>query len=198
VAERIDRPGVATGLVVTPSGGDIVFVEASVVPGKKELRITGQLGEVMRESVEAALSHIRTQALGLGIAESFFETHDIHVHVPGGAVPKDGPSAGVTVAVALASVLTGRLVRDDVAMTGEITLRGKVLPVGGVKEKALGAHRAGVRTILVPRRNEADLDELPDEVRKEMRIIPLDSLDQALELVLTKASGVSRQLSAVS
>jgi ATP-dependent Lon protease len=187
VAERIDRPGVATGLVVTPSGGDIVFVEASVVPGKKELRITGQLGEVMRESVEAALSHIRTQAARLGIAESFFEQHDIHVHVPGGAVPKDGPSAGVTVAVALASALTGRLVRDDVAMTGEITLRGKVLPVGGVKEKVLGAHRAGVRTILVPRRNEADLDELPTEVRGEMRLIGIDNLDEALDLVLTRA-----------
>jgi ATP-dependent Lon protease len=191
VAERIDRAGVATGLVWTPAGGDIVFVEASVVPGKKELRITGQLGEVMRESVEAALSHIRTRSLQLAISESFFESHDIHVHVPGGAVPKDGPSAGVTVAVALASALTGRVVRDDVAMTGEITLRGKVLPVGGVKEKVLGAHRAGLRTVLVPRRNEADLEELPDQVRREMSFVALDSLDEALDLVLT-----SRQLTA--
>jgi ATP-dependent Lon protease len=196
VAERIDRPGVATGLVWTPAGGDIVFVEASVVPGKKELRITGQLGDVMRESVEAALSHIRTRSMQLGIVESFFETHDIHVHVPGGAVPKDGPSAGVTIAVALASALTGRLVRDDVAMTGEITLRGKVLPVGGVKEKVLGAHRAGLRTVLVPRRNEADLEELPEQVRREMTFVPLDSLDEALELVLTKPSAISDQLSA--
>jgi ATP-dependent Lon protease len=187
VAERIDRAGVATGLVWTPAGGDIVFVEASVVPGKKELRITGQLGDVMRESVEAALSHIRTRAQQLAIPDAFFETHDIHVHVPGGAVPKDGPSAGVTVAVALASALTGRLVRDDVAMTGEITLRGKVLPVGGVKEKVLGAHRAGLRTGLVPRRNEADLEELPEQVRREMQFVPLDNLDEALEIVLTKA-----------
>jgi ATP-dependent Lon protease len=198
VAERIDRPGVATGLVWTPAGGDIVFVEASVVPGKKELRITGQLGDVMRESVEAALSHIRTRALQLGIADSFFDSHDIHVHVPGGAVPKDGPSAGVTIAVALASALTGRLVRDDVAMTGEITLRGKVLPVGGVKDKALGAHRAGLRTVLLPRRNEADLEELPEQVRREMTFIPLDSLDEALDIVLTKTTAVGRQLSAVS
>jgi len=194
VAERIDRAGVATGLVWTPAGGDIVFVEASVVPGKKELRITGQLGDVMKESVEAALSHIRTRATQLEIADSFFETHDIHVHVPGGAVPKDGPSAGVTIAVALASALTGRLVRDDVAMTGEITLRGKVLPVGGVKEKVLGAHRDGLRTVLLPRRNDADLDELPDQVRNEMTFILLDSLDEALATVLTKPSAVSDQL----
>jgi ATP-dependent Lon protease len=194
VAERIDRAGVATGLVWTPAGGDIVFVEASVVPGKKELRITGQLGDVMKESVEAALTHIRTRAMQLGIPESYFETHDIHVHVPGGAVPKDGPSAGVTIAVALASALTGRLVRDDVAMTGEITLRGKVLPVGGVKEKVLGAHRAGLRTVLLPRRNDADLDELPDQVRKEMTFISLDNLDEALDAVLTQPLAVSQPL----
>jgi len=189
IAERIDRAGVATGLVWTPAGGDIVFVEASVVPGKKELRITGQLGDVMRESVEAALSHIRTRSMQLAIPDAFFEFHDIHVHVPGEGVPKDGPSAGVTVAVALAlaSALTGRLVRDDVAMTGEITLRGKVLPVGGVKEKVLGAHRAGLRTVLVPRRNEADLEELPEQVRREMHFVSLDSLDEALEVVLTRA-----------
>jgi ATP-dependent Lon protease len=192
VAERIDRAGVATGLVWTPSGGDIVFVEAAVVPGKKELRITGQLGEVMRESVQAALSHIRTRAPQLAIPKSFFETHDIHVHVPGGAVPKDGPSAGVTIAVALASALTGRLVRDDVAMTGEITLRGKVLPVGGVKEKILGAHRAGLRTVLVPRRNEVDLDELPDQIRREMQVVALDSLDEVLDVVLTPPSAAKR------
>ena len=197
VAERIDRPGVATGLVWTPAGGDIVFVEASVVPGKEELRITGQLGDVMRESVEAALSHIRTRSMQLGIPESFFETHDIHVHVPGGAVPKDGPSAGVTIAVALASALTGRLVRDDVAMTGEITLRGKVLPVGGVKEKALGAHRAGLRTVLLPRRNVADLEELPEQVRREMQFVALDSLDEALDLLLTPAVDGSRQFAAL-
>ncbi len=186
VAERIDRPGVATGLVVTPVGGDIVFVEASVMPGKKELRITGQLGEVMRESVEAAISHVRARSEQLGLPEGFFETHDIHVHVPGGAVPKDGPSAGITVAAALASALTGRPVRDDLAMTGEITLRGKVLPIGGIKEKALGAHRAGIRTVVLPARNEGDLDELPAELRREMTFLPVDSVDQVLDLVLLK------------
>jgi ATP-dependent Lon protease len=155
----------------------------------------------MRESVEAALSHIRTRSVELGIADSFFETHDIHVHVPGGAVPKDGPSAGVTIAVALASALTGRLVRDDVAMTGEITLRGKVLPVGGVKEKVLGAHRAGLRTVLAPRRNQADFDELPEQVRREMTFIAIDSLDEALDLVLTPTSNgadAGHQLSAAA
>ncbi len=186
IAERIDRPGVATGLVVTPVGGDIVFVEASVVPGKKELRITGQLGDVMRESAEAAVSFVRARCRELGLAETFFETHDIHVHVPGGAVPKDGPSAGITIAAALASALTSRPVRDDVAMTGEITLRGRVLPIGGVKEKALGAHRAGLRTILIPRRNEGDLDELPAELREEMTFIPVDSVDEVLDIVLVK------------
>jgi ATP-dependent Lon protease len=187
VAERIDRPGVATGLVVTPAGGDIVFVEASVLPGKKELRITGQLGEVMRESVEAAVSHIRARTEQLGIPADFFERHDIHLHVPGGAVPKDGPSAGITIAAALASALTARPVRDDVAMTGEITLRGKVLPIGGVKEKALGAHRAGIRTIVIPRRNEGDLEELPEELRREMTFLTVDSVDEVLDLVLAKA-----------
>ncbi len=184
VAERIDRPGVATGLVVTAAGGDIVFVEASVVPGKKEVRITGQLGEVMRESVEAALSHIRSRAASLGVPAQFFESHDVHVHVPGGAVPKDGPSAGITIAVALGSALSGRVVRDDLAMTGEITLRGKVLPVGGVKEKALGAHRAGIRTVIVPRRNEGDLDELPPDLRQEMTFIAVDNVDQVLDIAL--------------
>ncbi|HEV2129874.1 MAG TPA: endopeptidase La, partial [Longimicrobiaceae bacterium] len=154
VAERIDRPGVATGLVVTPlGGGDIVFVEASILPGKKDLRITGQLGEVMRESVEAAISHVRARSTVLGIAPDFFEKHDLHVHVPGGAVPKDGPSAGITIAAALASALTGKPVRDDLAMTGEITLRGKVLPVGGLREKTVAAHRGGIKTFLLPRRN---------------------------------------------
>jgi len=183
-AERIDRPGIATGLVYTPTGGDIVFVEATVVPGKKELRITGQLGDVMRESAEAALSFVRARAPALGIAERFFETSDIHIHVPGGAVPKDGPSAGITLAVALASALSGRLVREDLAMTGEITLRGKVLPVGGIKEKVLGAHRAGIRTVILPRRNEADLDELPAPLRAELTVHPVESVDEVLALAL--------------
>jgi len=182
--ERIDQPGVATGLVWTPVGGDIVFVEASVIEGSRELRLTGQLGDVMRESAEAALTYVRSRAHTLGIDPKFFDTHAVHIHVPGGAVPKDGPSAGITMATALASAATGRLVRDDVAMTGEITLRGRVLPIGGIKEKALGAHRAGIRTVILPRRNVADLDDLPAEVREELTFVPVDTLDDVLAAAL--------------
>ncbi|MCG8349520.1 MAG: endopeptidase La [Chloroflexales bacterium] len=182
--ERIDQPGVATGLVWTPVGGDIVFVEASTVEGNKELRLTGQLGDVMRESAEAALTYVRSRTNVLGIDPKFFDTHALHIHVPGGAVPKDGPSAGITMATALASAATGRLVRDDVAMTGEITLRGRVLPIGGVKEKALGAHRAGIRTVIIPHRNEADLEDLPSEVRDELTFVPVETLDDVLATAL--------------
>jgi ATP-dependent Lon protease len=184
--ERIDQPGVATGLVWTPVGGDIVFVEAAAVQGNKELKLTGQLGDVMRESAEAALTYVRSRALALGIDSQFFDTHAIHIHVPGGAVPKDGPSAGITMATALASAATGRLVRDDVAMTGEITLRGRVLPIGGIKEKALGAHRAGIRTIILPRRNEADLEDLPREVFEDLTFVPVDTLDEVLATALLR------------
>jgi ATP-dependent Lon protease len=182
--ERIDQPGIATGMVWTPVGGDIVFVEATAVEGNKELKITGQLGDVMRESAETALTYVRSRAKGLGIDPRFFDTHAIHIHVPAGAVPKDGPSAGITMATALASAATGRLVRDDVAMTGEISLRGRVLPIGGIKEKALGAHRAGIRTIILPRRNAADLDDLPREVFDELTFVPVDTLDEVLETAL--------------
>ncbi|HZG68869.1 MAG TPA: endopeptidase La [Herpetosiphonaceae bacterium] len=185
--ERIDQPGISTGLVWTPVGGDIVFVEASAVPGQKELILTGQLGDVMRESAEAALTYVRSRSKALGIAPDFFDKHTIHIHVPGGAVPKDGPSAGITIAVALASAATGRLAHDDVAMTGEITLRGRVLPIGGIKEKALGAHRAGIRTIILPRRNEADLEDLPREVFDELRFVPVDTLDDVLTAALRGA-----------
>ncbi len=186
--ERIDQPGVSTGLVWTPVGGDIIFVEASAVEGNKELRLTGQLGDVMRESAEAALTYVRSRANSLGIDPKFFDTHAIHIHVPGGAVPKDGPSAGITMATALASAATGRLVRDDVAMTGEITLRGRVLPIGGIKEKALGAHRAGIRTIILPRRNMDDLDDLPREVFEELTFVPVDTLDEVLATALRTPS----------
>ncbi|MCU0493272.1 MAG: endopeptidase La [Chloroflexaceae bacterium] len=182
--ERIDQPGIATGMVWTPVGGDLVFVEATTVEGNKELRLTGQLGDVMRESAEAALTYVRSRAHVLGIDPRFFDSHAIHIHVPGGAVPKDGPSAGITMATALASAATGRLVRDDVAMTGEITLRGRVLAIGGIKEKALGAHRAGIRTIILPRRNEADLEDLPPEVREELTFVPVDTLDEVLATAL--------------
>ncbi|NNJ11183.1 endopeptidase La [Chloroflexales bacterium ZM16-3] len=182
--ERIDQPGVATGMVWTPVGGDIIFIEATAVEGPRELKITGQLGEVMKESAEAALTYVRSRARDLGIDPKFFEDHAVHIHVPAGAVPKDGPSAGITMATALASAATGRLVRDDVAMTGEISLRGRVLPIGGIKEKALGAHRAGIRTIILPRRNEADLDDLPRAVFDELTFVPVDTLDQVLQAAL--------------
>src|SRR5438067_2522539 len=180
-AERIDRPGVATGLTWTPAGGEIIFVEAAVVPGKGELHLTGQLGEVMKESAAAALSYLKARAEEFGIDAGQFKVRDIHVHVPAGGQPKEGPSAGVTVLTAIASILSGRVVRDDLAMTGEITLRGKVLPIGGVKEKVLAAHRAGIRRVLVPARNEADLDDIPRELREEMEIVLVESIDEVLK-----------------
>ena len=185
VAERIDRPGVATGLVWTPTGGEIIFVEAALTPGKGELKLTGQLGDVMKESASAALSYLKSRAASLGIDPTLFDKNDIHVHVPAGAQPKEGPSAGVTVLTAMASLLTGRPVRDDVAMTGEITLRGRVLPIGGIKEKVLGAHRAGLRRVLLPRRNEADLDDIPADLRKEMQLVLIESIDEVLREALT-------------
>jgi len=185
VAERIDRPGIATGLVWTPSGGEIIFVEAALTPGKGELKLTGQLGEVMKESAAAALSYLKARAGDIGIDPTLFDKNDIHVHVPAGAQPKEGPSAGVTVLTAMASILTWRPVRDDVAMTGEITLRGRVLPIGGIKEKVLGAHRAGLRRVLIPNRNEADLDDIPAELRKEMKFVMIESIDQVLREALT-------------
>ncbi len=183
-AERTEMPGVATGMAVTATGGDILFVEATKMPGKKGLTITGQLGDVMKESAQAALSYIRSQADNLGFDEDFFSASDIHIHVPAGAVPKDGPSAGITIATALASLLIGRPVRDDVSMTGEITLRGQVLPVGGIKEKILAAHRAGLRAVIIPERNERDLDDLPPEVRREMNVILVDRVEEVLDAAL--------------
>jgi len=194
IAERIDRPGVATGLIWTPTGGDILFVEAALTPGKGELRLTGQLGEVMKESASAALSYLKARTVDLGIDPELFDKNDIHVHVPAGAQPKEGPSAGVTVLVAMASILTGRPARDDIAMTGEITLRGRVLPIGGVKEKVLGAHRAGIRRVLLPKRNEADLDDVPADLRKDMQLVLVESIDEVLREALKagRASAAAR------
>ena len=186
IRERIDRPGVATGLVWTPTGGEIIFVEAALTPGKGELKLTGQLGDVMKESAAAALSYLKARAGDIGIDPALFDKNDIHVHVPAGAQPKEGPSAGVTVLTAMASILTGRPARDDIAMTGEITLRGRVLPIGGIKEKVLGAHRAGIRRVLLPTRNEADLDDIPADLRGEMELVLVDSIDQVLREALTK------------
>jgi ATP-dependent Lon protease len=184
IAERVQEPGVATGLAWTPMGGEILFIEATRMAGKKGLTLTGHLGEVMKESVQAALSFIRAHAEQLGIAPDFFENSDLHVHVPAGAIPKDGPSAGVAMAVALTSLLTGRIVRHDLAMTGEITLRGKVLPVGGIKEKVLAAKRAGISTVILPKRNAKDLEELTESVRQEMKYIFVETVEEALEHAL--------------
>ncbi|OQX25327.1 MAG: endopeptidase La [Desulfobacteraceae bacterium IS3] len=186
MAERASTPGVAIGLAWTQAGGDILFIEATAMKGKKGLTLTGQLGDVMKESATAALSFIRSNAESLGIAEDFFEKHDIHVHVPAGAIPKDGPSAGVTMLTALASLLTGKTVREKLAMTGEITLRGQVLPVGGIKEKMLAAHRAGIRTVIMPRRNKKDIEEIPKKVQKEIRFHFADNMPEVLKIALNK------------
>ena len=186
-AERTEVPGVATGLSWTPTGGDILFVEATRMPGSKGFTLTGQLGDVMRESAQAALSYVRANAQELGIDQGFFEHTDIHLHVPEGAIPKDGPSAGVTMATALASLLTGRPVRCQVGMTGEITLRGQVLPVGGIKEKVLAAKRAGLTTVVLPRRNQKDLEEIPAEVRDQMQFVLVDRIHEVFEAALSDA-----------
>ncbi len=183
-ALRTQMPGVATGLSVTVAGGDLIFCEATRMPGNKNFTVTGQLGDVMRESAQAALSYVRSKAHELSIPDTVFEESDIHLHVPAGAVPKDGPSAGVTIAAALASLLTGRRVRGDVGMTGEITLRGQVLPVGGIKEKILAAHRAGLKIVILPKQNEKDLDDIPEEVRKELKFILAERVDDVFEAAL--------------
>jgi len=187
VAERTEEPGVAVGLAWTPNGGDILFVESTRMAGKKNLTLTGHLGEVMKESAQAALSYVRSRASRLGIAPDFFENTDVHIHVPHGAIPKDGPSAGVTIVTSLASLLTGRHVRPNVAMTGEITLRGKVEPVGGIKEKVLAAKRAGIETVILPRRNEKDLEDVPEPVRRAMRFVFVDTVEEVLEHALEPA-----------
>jgi ATP-dependent Lon protease len=185
VAERVGEPGVATGLAWTAVGGDILFIEATQMPGKGKLTLTGQLGDVMKESVTAALSFVRGRAAALGLdSGNFLENKDLHVHVPAGAVPKDGPSAGVTMYTALVSLLTGVPVRPDVAMTGEITLRGNVLQIGGLKEKLLAAHRAGIRRVIIPERNVKDLIDVPDEVKREMEILSVKRMDEVLALAL--------------
>jgi ATP-dependent Lon protease len=184
---REDEVGVATGMYYTPTGGDIMFVEASTMRGKGELVLTGQLGDVMKESARAAWTYARSHAGGLQIADDMFD-RDIHIHVPAGAIPKDGPSAGVTMASAVVSALSGRPVRHDIAMTGEITLRGRVLPIGGVKEKVLGAVRAGIDRIILPRENEPDLEDLPDEVRSKIEVHLVHELGEVLALTLRGAT----------
>jgi len=186
VSARTSKPGVATGLAWTPTGGDILFIEATAMKGKKGLTLTGQLGEVMKESATAALSFIRANAGDLGISVDFFEENDIHIHVPAGAIPKDGPSAGVTMLTALASLLTGKTVKKDLAMTGEITLRGLVLPVGGIKEKVLAAHRAGIKTIILPKWNRKDMVDIPQKVQKDIQFYFVDDMLEVLKIALEK------------
>src|SRR5438034_482807 len=186
--ERTRVPGVAVGLAWTPAGGDILLIEASKMKGSRTLTLTGQLGDVMKESAQAALSWVRSHANELGISPSFWEMADIHVHIPAGAIPKDGPSAGITLTTAVVSLLTGRQVRAGLAMTGEISLSGRVLPVGGIKEKVLAAHRAGVRTLVLPRRNEKNLlEDVPREVRDVMTIHLVESAAEAIALALEEA-----------
>ena len=187
MAEKEDEVGAATALIYTEMGGDVRSVEATLMPGDGDLTLTGQLGDVMKESAQAALSYVRSRAKRLGVPEDFYQKLDVHIHVPAGAEPKDGPSAGITMATALASALTGRAVKRDVAMTGEITLRGRVLPIGGVKEKVLAAHRAGMRMVILPQENEKDLHEIPENVRRRLRFALVEHMDQVLAEALGPA-----------
>jgi ATP-dependent Lon protease len=184
VRKRVSDPGVATGLAFTAVGGDVLFFEATAYPGKGRLTITGQLGDVMQESAQAALSWVRAHAEQLGLDPEWFRQHDVHLHVPAGAVPKDGPSAGITMATAIASLVRGVPVAEDVGMTGELTLTGQVLPIGGVREKTLAAQRAGLKRVILPRENEPDLQELPPETKRELEFILVDSIDEVLDAAL--------------
>jgi ATP-dependent Lon protease len=184
VAERTSVPGVATGLAWTSTGGDILFIEATKMKGKGQMQLSGSLGDVMKESVGVARSYVRSMAEELGVDEESFENTDIHVHVPSGAIPKDGPSAGVTMLTAIVSLLTGITVDHELAMTGEATLRGAVLPVGGIKEKVLAAHRAGIKRVILPDKNKKDMPDVPDEIRAEMTFYFCSRMEEVLELAL--------------
>ena len=184
LAQRTSTPGVATALAYTPTGGEIMFVEATAMPGKGQIIITGQVGRVMEESIRAALSLLRSHTKELGIDDRFFAGSDIHVHVPAGAIPKDGPSAGLAIFVALVSLITAKPINPEVAMTGEITLRGLVLPIGGIKEKILAAHRAGIKCVILPARNRKDMTDVPKEVRSEMNFRFVSKVSQGLRLAL--------------
>jgi ATP-dependent Lon protease len=191
ITTRTSIPGVATGLAWTPAGGDVLFIESTRMPGNKGFQITGSIGNVMQESAQAALSYVRSRADKLGLDDDSFKNSDIHLHVPAGSQPKDGPSAGVAMATSLVSLMSGRSVRPDVGMTGEITLRGQVLPVGGIKEKVLAAHRSGLKTVILPERNEADLEELPEEVREEINFIFAETINDVLEAALEPVTEIS-------
>jgi len=183
-----DDIGVSTGLAWTEAGGDIIYIEATIMKGKGGITLTGQLGDVMKESAHAALSYIRSKSRSLGISNTMFSNNDIHIHVPAGAIPKDGPSAGITMATAIASAFTGRAVHKNVAMTGEVTLRGRVLPIGGLKEKSLAARRMGIKKVIIPKRNEKDLEDIPKYIKKDMQFIPVETMDEVLSNALKKPS----------
>jgi ATP-dependent Lon protease len=186
VKKRVASIGVATGLAYTPVGGDILFIETTAMPGKGAFTLTGQLGDVMKESAQAAVSFLRSRSAELGLPDDYFSKHDLHIHVPAGAIPKDGPSAGIAMATSIASLLTNNKVDSDLAMTGEVTLTGQVLPIGGVKEKVLGARRAGIKKIILPKRNEMDLDDVPKEVRDQMQFFFVEELSEVFARALGK------------
>jgi ATP-dependent Lon protease len=192
-AENDNQVGVTTGLAWTETGGDILSIEVALIKGKGKLTLTGKLGDVMKESAQAGLTYVRSKAEELGISQDVLENYDIHIHVPEGAIPKDGPSAGITMATTLASAMSGRKVRSDVAMTGEITLRGRVLPIGGLKEKSLAAHRAGIYTIIIPSENEKDLEDVPAQIRDKMKFVLVSHMDEVLaEALVPKEKGKQR------
>lgn len=185
MANESDEVGIVRGLAWTSVGGDTLQIEVNVMPGEGEILLTGQMGDVMKESARTGISYIRSVSREQKIDEHFFKEHDIHIHIPEGAVPKDGPSAGITMATAMVSAVTGRKARADLAMTGEITLRGRVLPIGGLKEKLLAAKNAGIKTVLIPKENKSDVDELSGEITKGLKIIPVSHMDEVLKLALT-------------
>jgi ATP-dependent Lon protease len=189
---RTSIPGVVPGLAWTPFGGEILFIEATCMPGSKGFQITGSVGNVMQESARAALSYVRSHATEIGIQKDFFDKTDIHMHIPAGSQPKDGPSAGVTMATALVSLISNRPVRKGVTMTGEITLRGQVMPIGGLKEKLLAAHRVGLKTVILPKRNEMDVEDVPEEIRKTMNFVYAETINDVLKAALEKPARTSK------
>ena len=189
---RTSVPGVVPGLAWTPYGGEVLFIESTRMPGGKGFQITGSIGNVMQESARAALSYVRSRTKQLGLNENFFEKTDIHLHVPAGATTKDGPSAGVTMATSLVSLVSGRKIKRNLGMTGEITLRGHVLPVGGIKEKVLAAHRNGMKTVILPKRNEFDLDDVPEEIKNKIQFVFVETVDDVLEAALEKKRKIAK------